>query len=74
MHGKGLLKKWNYSYEGDFSAGLKQGKGVEISDWSALDALSVSRGRYKYEGGFDADRFQGEGIYTSRESKYNYKG
>ena len=40
-------------YEGDFKAGMKDGKGVKT--WPNGD---------RYEGGFVADRRQGHGVYT----------
>jgi hypothetical protein len=32
-HGNGHLTRWNYSYEGTFINGLKNGEGVEVNDW-----------------------------------------
>lgn len=31
--GQGQLSQWNYTYEGEYSCGLKQGTGKEIRDW-----------------------------------------
>lgn len=32
-HGKGKLTRWNYSYEGKYLKGQKDGEGKEINDW-----------------------------------------
>ena len=72
-HGKGKCSRWNYSYEGMYEFGCKNGEGKEVCDWAKEDGVE-GVGRYEYNGSFKDDKFEGEGKFQSRDSRYAYKG